>query len=164
MDIAVESSSALQRMRQGIQLSASEVTQIFRRIYDRASRALRATSCCTSDVVTTMAGEPPHYRPAAPRAPSSRYAHMTSSATFSESPHMVQTWPWRPEGWVPGTSSQSPAFVSQHQFPPPRPPQPYVGTSSSQRRSTSASRAHSDAGASSSQSPYTAPGTSSFNS
>ena len=149
-------------MRQGNQLSASDVTQLLKRIYDRARRALRATGCCSSDAVTAIPPQRGHLRPPAPRPSPATYTASTSSATVSESGILLRPWgafgempssrpvpvPWSCTVETPGPSSQQPY------------PRPYGSQWDTYDVGTSSSR---DPGTTPSQSRQMAPGKCSCN-
>jgi hypothetical protein len=135
-EVAQESHSGLRRMGQGIQLSAAEMSQLLKRIYDRATRAVM--SCCTSESARTLT--PPGATPPRPRGVStapSQHTGTSSSMTLSDSPHPTPTRPWRPTfigmppSRAPGPSSQ-PAPVFGFTSQQPWRPQFDFGASSSQ--------------------------------
>ena len=80
-DIAEQSYSAMDRLRRGLHFSGSEIQDAFKRIYERASAALKAASCCSSTVTSHGAMQ----RPTVPIAARSSYAGTSSSATLSGS-------------------------------------------------------------------------------
>jgi hypothetical protein len=120
-EVAVESATALSRMSQGSRFSGSEISQILKRIYEKATKAVR--SCCTTEAVRTLPQGGSAQRPPRPTY------RASSSATVSESPHTTPQRPWRPT--FVGMSSPGYDASSSQTHPPFRPPQFGMGMPSS---------------------------------
>ena len=101
-DIAEQSHSAMDRLQRGVHFSASEIQDAFKRIYERASAALKAASCCSSTVTSHGAMQ----RPTVPIAARSSYAGTSSSATLSGSHCSAPSRPIRGPYDFGGSSSQ----------------------------------------------------------
>jgi len=145
-DIAEQSYSAMDRLRRGLHFSGSEIQDAFKRIYERASAALKAASCCSSTVTSHGAMQ----RPTVPIAARSSYAGTSSSATLSGSHCSAPSRPIRAPYDFGGSSSQP---VQGAGWPSSR-PHFDGGGSSSQPLPTAgwpSSRPHFDGGGSSSQ-------------